>query len=152
MSTKFEVNNIIANSGDFISSLQVNSVDVSLSGHAHTSSDITDFNSSVSGLLLVKDIVSGTNTSITSSSGIYTINSISAGVSITDYGINRVLVSDGTSMGIIAQSGLTFNGSVLTAASGSFTDSVSVGSSTLTTINTLNIINSSNLYLWANFR
>lgn len=37
--------------GNFTSSLFVNSVPVSLSGHTHTSSNITNFNSSVSGLL-----------------------------------------------------------------------------------------------------
>jgi hypothetical protein len=70
-----------------------------LSNHKHTSLNITDFNSSVSGLLQVKDIVPGSNISITSSSGTYTINSTSSG------------------------------GEVST-----------------------NIINSSNLYLWSNFR
>ena len=64
-----------------------------------TASNITDFNSSVSGVLPVKDIVPGSNISITSSSGTYTINSTSSG------------------------------GEVST-----------------------NIINSSNLYLWSNFR
>lgn len=43
--------------------------------HSHTSSDITDFNSAVSGLLPVKDIVAGTGIAVTSSSGLYTINS-----------------------------------------------------------------------------
>jgi len=43
--------------------------------HNHTASQITDFNSSVSGLLPVKDIVGGTDISISSTSGIYTINS-----------------------------------------------------------------------------
>ena len=45
------------------------------SEHVHVSTDITDFNSSVSGLLPVKDIVGGTDINISSSSGIYTINS-----------------------------------------------------------------------------
>jgi hypothetical protein len=43
--------------------------------HSHVVSDITDFNSGVSGLIPVKDIISGTDISISSSSGIYTINS-----------------------------------------------------------------------------
>lgn len=42
---------ITANSGNFTNSLQVNSTGVSLTGHTHTTSDITNFNSSVSGLL-----------------------------------------------------------------------------------------------------
>jgi hypothetical protein len=53
--------------------LTVNNVIVSMSGHSHTSSDISDFNSSVSGILPVKDIVSGSGISIASTSGIYTI-------------------------------------------------------------------------------
>ena len=50
-----------------------------LTSHAHSSSNITDFNTSVSGLLPVKDIVPGTNVTVTSSSGIYTINSTGSG-------------------------------------------------------------------------
>ena len=38
---------------------------VSLVGHSHTSSDITNFNSSVSGLLPVKSVIAGTNISVT---------------------------------------------------------------------------------------
>jgi hypothetical protein len=40
----------------------------------------------------------------------------------------------------------------LTAPSGSFTNNLAIGSNNLTPTNTLNIINSSNLYLWSNFR
>lgn len=47
----------------------------SLVGHTHISNEITDFNSSVSGLLPVKDIVSGTYINVTNNSGIYTVNS-----------------------------------------------------------------------------
>ena len=42
---------ISSSSGNFTQSLQVNGTGVSISGHTHTSSDISDFNSSVSGLL-----------------------------------------------------------------------------------------------------
>jgi len=49
------------------------------SSHTHTASQITDFNTSVSGLLPVKDVVPGTNITVTSSSGIYTINSTASG-------------------------------------------------------------------------
>ena len=70
---------VTAPTGNFTSSLFVNSVPVSLSGHTHNSNNITDFNTSVSGLLPVKDIVAGTNVSVTSSSGIYTINSTTSG-------------------------------------------------------------------------
>ena len=47
----------------------------SLSSINLSSSNITDFNSSVSGLLPVKNIVAGSNITVTSSSGTYTINS-----------------------------------------------------------------------------
>jgi hypothetical protein len=42
---------ITSNSGNFIDSLQVNGTGVSLIGHNHSASNISDFNSSVSGLL-----------------------------------------------------------------------------------------------------
>lgn len=68
------VGNIDINgSGDFIY-LSVNNTAVSLSGHTHTSSNITDFNSSVSGLLPVKNIIAGTGASVSSTTGLYTIN------------------------------------------------------------------------------
>jgi len=58
MPINYEYNNItgsgslfINNSGNFVSGLYVNSVPVSLSGHTHNISDITNFGSGVSGLL-----------------------------------------------------------------------------------------------------
>lgn len=51
-----------------------------LSNHNHTTNNIADFNSSVSGLLPVKDIIAGSNISITSSSGTFTINSTGGGL------------------------------------------------------------------------
>jgi hypothetical protein len=141
---------------NFVNGLTVNGASVSVSGHTHTSSDIIDFNSSVSGLLPVKDIVAGSNITITSSSGTYTINSTGggggAGVVVSNSGADRVLTSDGTTSGINAQSNLTFNGSLLTSPSGSFTNQVSIASNTITSGIALNIINSTNLYLWSNFR
>ena len=102
MSTQFEINNIIADSGNFLAALQLNGTGVSISGHSHiigdvsglqtaldgkqasgsyassshshTSSDITDFNSSVSGLLSVTNIVAGTGMMVSSSAGSFTIN------------------------------------------------------------------------------
>jgi hypothetical protein len=65
-----------ATSGNFIDSLQVNNINVSVSGHTHTSSNISDFDSSVSGLLPVTNITAGNNINISSSSGNFTINSI----------------------------------------------------------------------------
>lgn len=78
----------IASSGNVLlsgNSIQVNSVEVSVSGHSHTASDITDFNSSVSGLLPVKNITAASGISIVSTTGNYTI-----GVS----GLNSTYISD----------------------------------------------------------
>jgi hypothetical protein len=85
-------------SGNFTQSLQVNGTVVSVSGHSHTSSNISDFNSSVSGLL----------------------------PTIANSGDNRVLTSTGSAVGINAESNFTFNGSLLTAPSGNFTNSLRV--------------------------
>jgi hypothetical protein len=74
----------ISGSGNFASGLFVNNVPVSVSGHTHTASNITDFNSSVSGLL----------------------------PTIANSGDNRILTSDGTNRGINAESKLTFDGSL----------------------------------------
>lgn len=41
---------------------------------------------------------------------------------------------------------------LLTATSGNFTNNLSIGTNNLTPTNTLNIINSTNLYLWSTFR
>ena len=50
--SKLQVSGLVtANSGNFTNSLTVNSTGVSISGHSHTASNITNFNSSVSGLL-----------------------------------------------------------------------------------------------------
>lgn len=65
---------ISAPSGNFTQSLQVNGTGVSLNGHTHTVSQITDFNSGISGLLPVKNIVSGTGIFLSSSDGIFTIH------------------------------------------------------------------------------
>lgn len=50
---------------------------------------------------------------------------------------------------IIASSGNFTN---LTLTSGTVVTNLAIGSNNLTSTNTLNIINTSNLYLWSNFR
>ena len=101
------VNILVQNSGISISSsgtninnqLTVNTIPVSISGHTHTSSNITNFNSSVSGLL----------------------------PTIANSGNNRILTSDGTSYGINAESNLTFDGSHLSVnGSGNFSNGLYV--------------------------
>lgn len=123
-----------ASSGLSVSGLlTVNGTGVSTSGHTHTASNITDFNSTVSGLLPVKDIVAGTNVTVSSSSGIYTINSTAGGgggeggVVINNSGDNRILTSTGSTSGINAESNLTFDGSLLTVSgSGYFTNGCNI--------------------------
>jgi hypothetical protein len=51
-----------------------NDIPLSVSGHTHTSTEITNFNSAVSGLLPVKDLLAGSNINIVNNSGQYTIN------------------------------------------------------------------------------
>jgi len=101
-----------SSSGNF-STLQVNGTNVSLSGHSHSSSDITDWNEAVddrvSNLLVG---ISGINISYNDSSNIlniaYTGTAGGGGVTINNYANNRVLTSDGTSTGIDAESDLVF--------------------------------------------
>lgn len=47
----------------------------SLQNHTHNTTDIINFNSAVSGLLQVKNIVAGSNIGVSANSGTYTINS-----------------------------------------------------------------------------
>lgn len=68
------------NYNDVANTFTVSVTGVSFSGHTHTASNITDFNSAVSGLLPVKNIVAGTGISVSSVSGIYTITSTGSGV------------------------------------------------------------------------
>lgn len=103
---------LTSSSGNFINSLRVNSVDVSISGHnhivediiglqtaldgkqtsgsyadsshTHTASNITDFNTSVSGLLPVTSIVAGSGISVSSTAGAHTINARVYSVTIGD--------------------------------------------------------------------
>ena len=178
---------VASSSGNF-STLNINGTGVSVSGHTHTTSNITDFNSSVSGLINVKNIVAGSNVTISNNNGIFTISSSGAvsrgaflltsssgtfdvsggytvgsldvflngvklfasgdytasngtsftlttpapsgsvieylslvpgtnfssgGVIVSNSGVNRLLVNDGSTSGIIAQSNLTFDGSSL---------------------------------------
>jgi len=66
---------ITANSGNFTQSLQVNGTGVSISGHTHTVSDITNFGSGVSGLLPSNLVYTTGNQTI---SGIKTFSNINS--------------------------------------------------------------------------
>ncbi len=97
----------VVGTGNFSQNLLVNGTRVSLSGHTHSSSDITNFNSSVSGLL----------------------------PTIANSGDNRVLTSTGSAVGINAESNLTFDGSLLSVTgSGSFSSNLSLSNQTASTI------------------
>jgi trimeric autotransporter adhesin len=63
---------IPSGSGNF-NTLNVNNIPVSVSGHSHVSSDITNFNSSVSGLMGVKSLVGTSGIGIVNSAGTHTI-------------------------------------------------------------------------------
>jgi len=66
---------LYSNSGYFNNVLQLNGTGVSITGHSHTISDISNFASGVSGLLPVTGIAAGYDISITNNSGLYTIAS-----------------------------------------------------------------------------
>ena len=94
--------NIVLNYDDFSNTLTVStsglqpSGNYSLVGHTHDVSNIIDFNSSVSGLL----------------------------PAIANSGDNRVLTSTGSSVGVNAESNLTFNGSSLVVAGDATVDNL----------------------------
>lgn len=102
-------------SGNF-STLQVNGTGVSISGHTHTSSNITDFTESVqdvvgaSGFLIGQ---SGINITYSDASNTLTITNSSSGTTVANSGDNRILTSTGTSTGINAEANMTFNGTSL---------------------------------------
>jgi hypothetical protein len=116
-------------SGNFINSLQVNGTGVSISGHAHTSSNITDFNSSVSGLLPVKNIIAGSNITVSNNNGIFTIsssgNTISRGSFLLTSSSGTFNVSGGYTVGsldVFLNGVKLFGGGDYTASNGtSFT-------------------------------
>jgi len=65
--------NVISGTGNF-NSLSISGTPVSVSGHSHIASSITDFNSSVSGLLPVKNILGSGYASVASSGGVFTVS------------------------------------------------------------------------------
>lgn len=71
--SRLDVSGNITASGGSFSSLTVNSLPVSVSGHTHISSQITDFNSGVSGLLPVTNIIGTSGASVTSSGTVFTV-------------------------------------------------------------------------------
>jgi hypothetical protein len=113
-SLPFVYNFQVAGTGNFTQNLLVNGTGVSISGHTHIVSDITDFSTGVAdevsttlsaGTGILLDYNSGTDTLTVSISGL--INNP------TD---NRILTSrDNTTTGIDAEPNLTFDGTNLTS-------------------------------------
>lgn len=99
---------IQANSGNFTTGLTFNNTGISLVGHSHVASSITDFNSSVSGLLPVKNIIAGTGISISSNSGVFTIHSTGStgggGGSVSSTDVMNIV-----STGLVAGSGIVLD-------------------------------------------
>lgn len=129
---------VASSSGNF-TSLQVNGTGVSISGHTHISSNITDFNSSVSGLLPITDIVGGANISVIPSGTIYTI-SVSGSL-----GLTTEEVDDRVASLLVAGSGINLNyddnGNTLTISSSGTTISNASDNRILTSDGTSNGIN-----------
>jgi len=76
-----------SSSGNF-TLLSVNGLEVSTSGHSHNTADIVNFNSGVSGLLPVTNIIAGSGIDIGNTSGIFTVNSIP---NIVGTGVNNYI-------------------------------------------------------------
>lgn len=90
--------------GSFSGTLYSNGTTVSVSGHTHEASEITDFGSSVSGLLPVTDIVAGTNITISNDGSVYTINSTGGGGGLTEEEVD-----DRVSNLLVAGTGIVLN-------------------------------------------
>ena len=150
---------ISGGSGNF-NFLRVNGTSVSVSGHSHTASNITDFNSSVSGLLPLTNIVGGTNISVIPSGTVYTV-SVSGSL-----GLTTEEVDDRVSNLLVAGSGINLNyndnANTLTINNTAvlpIASTVNQGSVQIVDGGGINVSNSgqissigSQLYLWANFR
>lgn len=118
-------------SGNFVI-LKQNGTDVSVNGHTHTSSNITDFASSVSGLLPVTNITGGSNITVSQSGTTYT-------VAVTgSLGLTTEEVDDRVANLLVAGSGIIL----------SYDDNAN----TLQVSADINVVNGSNLYLWSSFR
>jgi len=93
---------IPSSSGNF-TNLNVNGTSVSVSGHTHTTTDISNFNSGVSGLLPVTNIVGGTNISVVPSGSSFTV-SVSGSL-----GLTTEEVDDRVSSLLVAGTGISLN-------------------------------------------
>lgn len=71
-------------SGNDTSTLTIAVTGVSLSGHTHTASNITDFNSAVSGLLPVKNVSAGSGIAVSSNNGDFTVSLSDPTIQLSD--------------------------------------------------------------------
>lgn len=76
--------NVQLSYNDGSNSLSIAVTGVSLSGHTHTASNITDFNSSVSGLLPVKNVSAGSGISVSSNNGDFTVSLSDPTIQVSD--------------------------------------------------------------------
>jgi hypothetical protein len=107
--------------GDDTSTLTVAVTGVSLSGHTHTASNITDFSTAVSGLLPVKDVVAGSGISVSSSSGSFTVSLSDPTIQAADVTDFSEAVDDRVSSLLVAGTGVAIsyndNSNTLTVSS-----------------------------------
>ena len=106
---------VASSSGNF-STLQVSGINVSVSGHTHTASQITDFNEAVDDRIGSGLFVAGTGINLNyNDAG----NSFTVSVSglVNNPTNNRILTSTGTTTGIDAESDLTFENKTLNIGS-----------------------------------
>lgn len=90
--------NLVKTYNDENNTLTISVSGVSLIGHTHTSSEITDFNNSVSGLLPVKSIIAGTNIAVTPTGD--------AGFIVSTVGVDENTVKDIIGSSITGVSGV----------------------------------------------
>jgi len=95
----------VIGSGHFSENLYVNNIPVSISGHSHISSDLLDFNSSVSGLIPIQNItgVSGVQISASGTSRQISTNFIAGnGISFNYNNDESLTISTITNNGLIS--------------------------------------------------
>jgi len=142
----------VVGSGNFSNSLYVNNIPVSVSGHTHSSSDITNFNSSVSGIIdsaLSTDIIGGTGISVTydslnndliiASNGLVPV--INSGVVTGSISINAGINNSIQTLGVSGAAVTFTKGIGWPTASGLSTDVVLKINSTASTAITWSIVN-----------
>lgn len=90
-------------------SLTIAATGIALSGHTHTASNITDFNSAVSGLLPVKNVSAGSGISVSSSNGDFTVSLSDPTIQAADVTDFSEAVDDRVSNLLVAGTGVTLS-------------------------------------------